>query len=450
MGAKKRQNKRVLFFMVTALIIFSAFGLYHFKRAEDLRLAVDNQYAHAFHELTEYVNDIDVLLKKTMLVQNARQMSSLSAEIYMQSAAAKANLAVLPTGGTNLSDTSKFLSQTADYTGYLATKVINNGTVSAEEYENLVSLSDYAGRVKKHLTEMDDRLYNQQLSFDRVSDFAVHADDGNSDFADSMETMEKTFQDYPSLIYDGPFSEHIEAIQSSVLSGKLNISQMVATDKAKLFLGDGRSENIKFSGEGNGKIPTFDFIGTEKDGRSYAVSVSKKGGEIVYMLDNRQVSESKLTIEEAVENAKKFLEKKGFQHMKSSYYETAGHTVTVNFAAMQNETVLYSDLIKVKVALDNGEVLGFEAMGYLMNHKTRIFPEKLLSEEEVKERISPHLSLESMRLAFIPLESKREVLTFECKGNFNDETFLLYINAVTGDEEKILMLIESENGKLTV
>lgn len=437
-------------FLVLLLTVLTLFGAYQFKQAEELRLVVKNQYIHAFHEMTEYVNDIDVLLKKTMLVQDAGQISSLAAEIYMQSAAAKANLAMLPIGEVDVSDTSKFLSQTADYTGYLSSKAIRDGDITEEEYVNLQVLSDYAGKVKTHIKALDDKLYLGQLSFEQTDNFTVHAEDTGSDFAGGMEAMEQSFQDYPSLIYDGPFSEHIESLQPLFLEGRRNVSRNVAMEAARSVLGEERALHVQFSGEGNGKISTFDFVGEDENGRSYSVSVSQKGGQIVYMLDSRAVTERKLTAEEAVKCAEKFLLKNNFFNMKSSYYEKSGNTVTVNFAAMQKDVVLYSDLIKVKVALDNGEILGLEAMGYLMNHSVRMFPLQLLSEEEIKTRLSKHLEVESVRLALIPLDSKREVLTYECKGTFGQDRFLIYINAETGTEEKVLMLIETENGTLTV
>jgi hypothetical protein len=38
---------------------------------------------------------------------------------------------------------------------------------------------------------------------------------------------------------------------------------------------------------------------------------------------------------------------------------------------MQNGIVLYPELIKVTVALDNGEKTGAETSGYLMSHRQR-------------------------------------------------------------------------------
>ncbi len=450
MGIKRKSSRFLISFVIVMLSILSIVGIYQFKRAENLALAVENQYVHSFHEMADYVKDVDVLLKKTILVTEPRQLSSLAADIYMQTAAAKANLAMLPITGNDFSNTSKFLSQAGDYTAYLAKKVINDGVVTEEEYKNLSSLSDFAGQVNQHLSSLENQLYEQRLSFRETNQITVHADNGDENFNSRMETLEKSFQDYPTLIYDGPFSEHIEHLKPLFLENRLTINQSSALAAARSFCGGERAELLSFTGEGNGTIKTYDFMGQDKNGREISVSVTKKGGYILYMLDNRAVTETNLSIQQAQEKAMTFLKKNVFFNMRSSYYETDGHCVTFNFAAVQDDIILYSDLIKVKVALDNGEILGFESNGYLMNHKERVLPTNLISEDEIKNKISPHLVVESVQLAMIPLDSKREVLTYECKGRYNNDTFLIYINAETGDEEKILMLMQTENGMLTI
>ena len=136
--------------------------------------------------------------------------------------------------------------------------------------------------------------------------------------------------------------------------------------------------------------------------------------------------------------------------MKSSYYEKGNNIATINFAYVQNETVCYSDLVKVRVALDNGSIVGFESNGYLMNHTERELKEPALSVEEAKSKIAPNLNVTSTGLALIPKDSLEEVLCYEFKGTFKDKNFIIYINADNGREENILLLIESEDGILTI
>ena len=136
--------------------------------------------------------------------------------------------------------------------------------------------------------------------------------------------------------------------------------------------------------------------------------------------------------------------------MKESYYDRSNNVATINYAYVQNGVTMYSDLIKVKIALDNGDIIGFESRGYLMSHKQRDIPQNLISEAAAKAKINPHLTIRTSSMAMIPLESKREVLCYAFQGSFDDQNFIIYINAATGKEEKILMLIESEDGILTM
>ena len=45
---------------------------------------------------------------------------------------------------------------------------------------------------------------------------------------------------------------------------------------------------------------------------------------------------------------------------------------------------------------------------------------------------------------------KTEVLCYEFKGTINDKTVLVYINAETGKEENIFILVDDINGMLTI
>ena len=111
---------------------------------------------------------------------------------------------------------------------------------------------------------------------------------------------------------------------------------------------------------------------------------------------------------------------------------------------------MYPDLIKVRVALDIGEVTGIECKGYLMNNKDRGVMTAKISEEEARACVSTNLEVNAVSLCVIPKDSLREVLCYEFHGTYKDKNFIVYINAENGREEDILLLIESDTGILTV
>lgn len=91
-----------------------------------------------------------------------------------------------------------------------------------------------------------------------------------------------------------------------------------------------------------------------------------------------------------------------------------------------------------------------EANGYIMNHAVRDIRTPVISKQEARAKVNSRLSIDSARIALIPKDSRREVLCYEFKGSANSRNFLIYINAETGREEDIQLLIESADGILTV
>ena len=108
-----------------------------------------------------------------------------------------------------------------------------------------------------------------------------------------------------------------------------------------------------------GKMPSYSF-----KGENTSVSVTKKGGLLSYMIKSREVLEENISTKEAKKKAEEYLKELGIKNMKTTYHETLYNSCTINFAAMDGDVTLYTDLIKVTVALDNGEILGFDARGY--------------------------------------------------------------------------------------
>ncbi len=124
--------------------------------------------------------------------------------------------------------------------------------------------------------------------------------------------------------------------------------------------------------------------------------------------------------------------------------------ITVISVLIQDDVIIYPDQIKVEVAADNGQILGVESLTYIMSHHKRDLPEPEISEEEARNLANAEMEIEAVRLALIPLPTLEERLCWEVKGRLNGEVYLVYINAITGDEEMILQIIDMPNGQLTL
>ena len=91
-----------------------------------------------------------------------------------------------------------------------------------------------------------------------------------------------------------------------------------------------------------------------------------------------------------------------------------------------------------------------EALGYLNAHTTRDFSKNIITEEEAKSKLSDNITINNTKMAVIPLDDKTEKYCYEFQGTVENKQFLVYINAETGDEEEILILLETPGGTLTI
>ena len=437
--------------VITALIACA--GIYQYKRSIDFRDQVERGYQRAFTELTHYVNNLDNTLTKVTLTASPSHLRQLAADLWRYSAFAQANLGQLPVAHTELDNTANFLSQVGDYTYSLSKKMDRGETLSEKELTQLDELSVYALELNGKLQNMQSEMFAGVLRFDSLKKIGSRlAGSDVAVFSTSMEEIENGFSEYAALIYDGPFSQHLQNKESVMLKGRAEVSQDEAITAVKEFIGSKKIKSVEPTGEGNGNIPTYNFsIAFTEDGREAYAEVTKRGGYVMMLLDGKSPSEAAIDVKEAAAKAHEFLRSKGYHGMTESYYQRESNTVVVNFAYKQENFVVYSDLIKVKVSLENGEIIGFEAHGYLTNHiENREIPEIAATEEQARLAVRQNVTIDKVNFAVIPLETGGEAFCYELKSTLKDRNFLVYVNVTNGEEERLLLLLENEDGTLTI
>lgn len=345
----------------------------------------------------------------------------------------------MPIEEVSVERTTEFLSQVGDFAHSVAMKVLDGGEMSEKDIATVKNLEEYAQGIKQGLDELLLNVNNGSVSFSKKSTQKLLG--SPTAFAKGISDVENEVHDYPSLVYDGPFSQHVLNKEAVFLKGKAEINEQTAKSIAETYLGG----ELKASGKGEGKIPSYYF---EKG--SKRIEISRRGGQIIWMLDSRQIGEKKLSLEQAKQYAAQFLRKNGFADMTESYYDIKDDCAVINYAWTQSGYSVYPDLVKVKVALDNGDVVGFEGKGYIMNHCKRDIPEPIVTPEEAVEAVSKGANCESVSYALIPLDNGREAFCYELKGKIDDKNFLIYVNTQTGAQEKIMILLETETGVLAV
>lgn len=445
MKINRRNTVRIISFLSAIVIVLGIWaGVSSFNLAvAEKELTRSNE--RALTQLGTYLDDISLNLQKCMYSQSEDMLSDVSTKLWRSSASAKESLSEITDGNTEISGIYKFLSQVGEYTLSLNESLAGGGTATKEQTENLSSLLKYSKELSNEVNDLIAQEENGLLDFEVIK--STLQDDAKSSvyLGDELNDANQALQDYPTLIYDGPFSDHINNKRPALIENLEAVTQERAHKKAAEFIGAKESQ-LQFLSKTESNLSTFNFYNGD-----YTVSVTQKGGIVCYMLTSIFASEIKLSTEEAIGKAKQFLNDKGYTKIKESYYSTNDGICTVNFAYYENGITYYTDLIKVSVALDDGSITAFDATGYITNHTQRNIPGAVsYSEAEAQKLLKKELKVISSKKAFIPTEWETEIFVYEyrCKAPDGNE-ILIYIDPVTGQEKNILILLYSDGGVLT-
>ncbi|RKJ41060.1 hypothetical protein D7X94_04415 [Acutalibacter sp. 1XD8-33] len=449
---KKTTKIRLLTFSLAAVLLL--WGAW-----QDSRLSLQaNQtqleyvYRRALGDLTDYVSGMGSTLEKARYAGTASMQSAVSAQLLEQSGGAKAAMATLPFSQEKTDRISRFLSQVGDYSLALSRKAFSGSPPDERDLQGLDALEEYAGKLTTALTDIQSRLAAEKADIVQTVHLLnnITEIDRLASLDDDFDAVAEEFSQFPTLLYDGPFSDHIDRRDPMYLKKLEPISQDQAASIAAAFL-DCPEDSLQFAGEGGGRLPVYSFS-TEDS----MVNITAQGGLPAYYKKSGAVSQSRLTNAQARNAAKEFLSQLGFSQMAESYFIKNDNLFTINFHSTcqtrdSQEVFCYPDLVKLTIELDQGGMVEMDAAGFLMNAHARSLDPPKISQEEAGARLSPLLRAESTRLAVIPTPGLEEILCWElfCTAAGGTEV-LSYINAYTGMEEQLYLLQKDEHGTLVV
>ena len=452
---KAINNKFVRIIIIVAILLLSLLVGFIIYQNEKYIQVSENDYNQSLYELINYVQNVETYLAKSVISTTPEHGAETLTNVWREANLAQAYLAELPVNTNELEKTEKFLNQVSDYSYSLSRKNIYNESLTQEELDNLNELYNYSVELENTLAQLSTDMESGRISWKQLTQKTnnAFAQQVSNISLDSFSNLEENFHEYSGLIYDGAFSEHLTSKEKKGLTGE-EVSEEDAKKVVENFVGAENIKEISLNGESeNTEILTYDFSVNLQDGRDdnkMSISISKKGGHIVYMSYNRDINAESMNEEEAVAKAKEFLVSREIENMKETYYIKEGGMLTINFAYEQNGVIIYPDLIKIKIALDNGQIMGMETSGYLNSHYVRNIENPKITLEEAKKTLNKKLEVESEKLAIIPTEYQTEILCYEFKGKVNNKNYIVYINAENGREEDILLVVDTGNGTLTM
>lgn len=432
--------------LALALVAVSWWAMEQKASAANYKNTTEAMYRRAYGDLSDNLYDMESTLAKLLAVNSHGQRILLLDEVWRLSGSAASSMSQIPLSHLDTEELNRFVVRVGDYAHSLTKKSIQGVDVSEDDAKSLAELRDTCRKLAEQTAR---RLESGDIPIETITADGYYAETQDPAGAGEQGQKNEGVTEFPTLIYDGPFSESSEKLEPKGLSGQ-EVSEEQARQAAEAIAGAGLNSN----GLVESSIPAYDFSSSEENGAWAEVQVTKQGGKLLWYMrpasGNAEGRPEQSEAERYRDTALEKLQEMGYSGMKATYAQYYGGAALINCAATQGDVILYSDLVKVWIDRETLEVIGLDARNYLFSHVERRLEEPALPLEEAEAKLSPKLEIASREMALIPLTPQTEKLCYEFKCTLGEDSYIIYINAQDGSEEQVFRIIDSEDGTLVI
>jgi len=435
----KRFNRGERIAAAFALLLCLSVGVNAAQSARVRRLQthLSMEQQREFTDIVRAMADIEINLQKLLIASGASQSAQLLGETALLAQHVESGISRLPMSVQTAADAMKFAGQMGDYVMTLARQVSGGSMLSSADEAQIEGLLAACQGLNAHLSDINGSIYEDPASLQDASSMDPWPD---------AQRLEGSGVDYPSLIYDGPFSDGRTDGTPKGLTGE-RITREQARQQAARYAGT-TADRVTDAADSGGRFEAFGFLAQTDEG-AVSVQVTGQGGHLLWMMPEKAEFETRLSQQECVAAAKDYLENMGFGEMERCFVQEYDGMVVANFAAVEDGVLLYPDQVKLQMSMETGQIVGAECSRYWMNHHPREKMQPRISPEQAKLTLSERLAVEERRLCVIPTDSG-EKLCWEFRGTFLDETYYAYVDADTGEAIEILRIARTQSGDVAI
>ncbi|OEF96030.1 germination protein YpeB [Desulfuribacillus alkaliarsenatis] len=427
--------------LAIAIIAVGYWGYTEQQEKQQLYNKAENQYQRAFHELSYYVNSVQDELGTAIAINSPGQYRQCLSNVWRLSYAAQARIGQLPLGIMEFSETENFIARVADFSYRTAVRDLDEEPLTDEEWETLHVLYDCATRIQGEISSVQTAVLAERLSWTEFEMMYAATDEPlDNNIINGFNNLEQEVGQFPEVSW-GVGIDSINQIKQDKIKrmndGERFDEQQIENKIVEfLELGPEKQFDIVRNPDA-GDYVTYSVVVTNSDEDIIYLDVTEIEGHVLWLLQDRPVGRPTIDLSEAEQNAAEYLRKLDVENAIATNIDEYENIAVIDFASYIDDIVVYPDKITVKIALDNGEIIGFSAMEYYLNNNEREIAEPNLTIDEARDRLNSRLQIEEQRLAIIEDNTGVEVLTYEFIGTLNNSTYRVFVNVENGREEKV-------------
>lgn len=425
-----------------AVVGTAYWGYQEHQEKNAILINAENNYQRAFHDLAYNVDLLHDKIGNTLAMNSRKSLSPALADVWRLTSEAHTEVGQLPLTLLPFNKTEEFLSNIGDFSYKAAVRDLEKEPLSTKEYNHLQSLYEQSADIQGELRQVQHVVLTENLRWMDV-ELALASGEQQTDntIIDGFKTVEKKVEGYSESGMDMNTRRNTQDFSN--LKGK-DISEEEAVQIAREYIPFAKNADMKVTKNGDGARYGFYSISVDDGKKEANMDITEKGGYPIFLIQNREIQNQKLSLNDALNKAEAFLNEHNFENMtvfESTQYDNTG---VFSFVTEQDGVRIYPDMIRMKVALDDGSILSFTANDYLSSNKTREIPQPTMKSKDAKESINPNVKIMEENQAIILNDSGEEVLCYEYVATLNNDTYRIYVNSENGDEERVDKLQNAE------
>lgn len=411
-----------------ALAATSTVGMVESRRATDAMTAT---YRGTMYEMTGILENVEKDLDRVRVSDSSAQQSRILTDLLVQARLAEADLEKLPIAAESDRNITAFVNRTASVCEGILSKLRRGEPLSNQDRAVLDGLYQINHGLKMEIAKLMENMSDEDLM--------EYAKKGKGAFADALGEMEKMTLAENSVTFkkEPPMSE----MKASDPQTMEEISKIEATKAQELCAQYFESYAIKeyqCVGETVTKgYAAYNVQGYDEKGSMLFAEIDQTNGKLIRFDYYEECAGETFDMKNAERIAEEFLEKLGYDDMEIVRSRQNGSTTDFTFVYEDDDVAYYPDEVRVKVCRTRGIVSGMDASKYLKNHRDRGELNTKLTLAQAYDKLYKELSVDASRLTVIQT-ARGEKAAYEMLCSYGADRYLIYIDAMTGDELSII------------
>lgn len=422
MGRWFPRNFIFILFAVILVIVGFGFGQYYLQKGYQTQMEAG--YRRAFREFAANLGNVASEIGVARVAVSETQVHSIAANVRRFIYAAQASLGQLPLAEVDLEHIERVMDQI-----YRDTFFYEQGRLSQGEIDALYKQVSYLDE------EIQAILSGKETQFPWVSWKEYFT--ARISFADSLaQALTAVNAGLGEMNDSDPLTRSRGQIDGPT------VSKEQAVDIAASF--SGRDDVIfEVINQGEGQIPTYTVEG-RANGETITIEVSRSGGLVLWMMNPRTVSTSELSIKQMAQKGKVFLEERGFPPVHMTDVQVLNNRATLTYVPVLDGVLRYTEPLRVQVSAADGTILGFQGVAYYSSRSRGEVETSGADGLQMEGALNDQVQVLDEKLALILNDQQEEVLTYRFGVQYQEDYFLIYLNAQTGEEERIVPVASGE------